>query len=61
MAMIKLKRLKVMILKGRAILFKIGLIKELRKPKKAPTKTRELKNSSRDLGIKNRGPVNSTP
>ncbi|MCJ7786971.1 hypothetical protein MUP06_02035, partial [Patescibacteria group bacterium] len=32
MAMIKLKRFKVMILKGKAILFKIGLMKELRKP-----------------------------
>jgi len=58
------KRLKVIILRGRAILSKIGFTKKLRNPKKAPTKTKVPKtwlNSTPGPGITNIGPMNSTP
>ena len=47
---IKLKRPKVKILKGKVIIFKIGLMKKLIKPKITPAKTNVCQ-----------GPINSTP
>jgi hypothetical protein len=60
---IRLEILKVTILKGKVILFRIGLIKKFRKPRTAPTKTRESKKGPifERFGATNNGPVKATP
>lgn len=60
----KLKRSRVIMRKGRVIFLSRGLTKWFKIPNKAPTKTRDLRNSLKVaafFGRMKNGPVKSTP
>jgi len=64
MATTKVKRLKVMILRGKVILLRSGLTMWLSAPKRIPTKVKVVRKGAMSavlVGKRNKGPENWTP
>ena len=60
-AIIKPKRLRVIMRRGRVIKFKIGLAKALSVPKRTPAKSKVLKILSHSRALGKIGPIKLTP